>query len=190
METSFELALVCAAAAERGMAFSRVLGEPDHLARVEELAELAWAAAVGAAEEDECADALEELEAHFDDDEDDPSQPEFFVDQSTALVGIALACAARPSAAQAELSTNTMRTLLSMVDFRLAGEKPVVLRYGETAPAPGVLEQREVDAAREVVDLLREVGAGDLPAAAARIRLSAEQVGARLEAALRAVPPW
>lgn len=53
-----------------------------------------------------------------------------------------------------------MRTLLSMVDFKLSGEKPVIVRSGEPQPPPGPLVQREKDAEHQaLVILLRERGA-------------------------------
>ncbi|MFC5724363.1 hypothetical protein ACFP1Z_29840 [Streptomyces gamaensis] len=140
------LTLICAAAAERGAAFCRTLGAQEDLAWVERSLELAWAVAAGEPVQDECAEALDELDLESGCDEDDPSSPDFYVAQSVALVGNALAVSLHPSAAKAEMSVNTLKTLFSMLDFKLGGERTVIIRFGEATPPPGVLTRREIDA--------------------------------------------
>ncbi|MFJ4920396.1 hypothetical protein [Streptomyces sp. NPDC088725] len=43
-----------------------------------------------------------------------------------------------------------------MLDFKLSGENPVIVRYGEEPPPPGLLVQMEIDAEREVLALLSQ----------------------------------
>ncbi|MER5553205.1 hypothetical protein ABT001_16275 [Streptomyces sp. NPDC002793] len=132
-----ELVLICAAAAERGAAFCRALGGSEQSEWVDASLGLVWAAAAGGSTQDECAEALDELEMESQDGEDDSSRPEFYVAQSVALVGNALAVSLRPSAAKTEMAINTIRSLLSMLDFKMGGEKPVILRYGDPTPPGG-----------------------------------------------------
>lgn len=155
-----ELVLICAAAAERGALFCRALGRSEQSEWVDASLGLVWAAAAGESVQDDCAEALDELEMESQDDEDDSSRPEFYVAQSVALVGNALAVSLRPSAAKTEMAVNTIRSLLSMLEFKVGGEKPVVVRYGDPSPPVGPLVQMEIDAECEVLDLLaREAAA-------------------------------
>ncbi|TGZ10565.1 hypothetical protein [Streptomyces rhizosphaericola] len=149
-----ELVLICAAAAERGAAFCRALGRSDQSEWVDTSLRIVWAAAAGDSTQDDCAQALDELEMESQGDEDDSSRPEFYVAQSVALVGNALAVSLRPSATKAEMAVNTIRSLLSMLDFKIGGEKPVIVQYGDSSPSPGPLVQMEINAEREVLDLL------------------------------------
>ncbi|MFE7972809.1 hypothetical protein [Streptomyces shenzhenensis] len=180
-----ELVLICAAAAERGAAFCRVLGRSQHSEWVDASLGLVWAAAAGSSVQDECAEALDELDMEPQEDEDDSSRPDFYVAQSVALTGNALAVSLRPSATSAEMSINAIRSLLSMLDFKLGGGKPVVVRYGDSSSPPGPLVQMEIDAEREVIDLLARDAAssdrnGDLSSTVTQIRASANEFGARL----------
>ncbi|WP_157767824.1 hypothetical protein [Actinosynnema pretiosum] len=125
--------------------------------------------------QDGCAEALDELEMEPQDDEYDHYCPEFYVTQAVELVGNALAVSMRPSAVKVETSVNTVRSLLAMLDFKFEGERPVVVRCGETFPPPGLLLQKEIDAEREVLSLLTQEGegsAGNCPVAT-RVRTSA-----------------
>ncbi|MCB5179391.1 hypothetical protein [Streptomyces antimicrobicus] len=187
-----ELVLICAAAAERGAGFCRSLGRSEQSEWVDASLGLVWAAAVGDSVQDECAEALDELELESQDGEDDSSQPEFYVAQSMALVGNALAVSMRPSAVKAEMAINTVRSLLSMLDFKVGGEKPVVVRYGDPSPPVGPLVQMEIDAEREVIDVLaREATASDQEAPRAsvvnRIQASSTGFSARLAPSIEEV---
>ncbi|MFE1960992.1 hypothetical protein [Streptomyces sp. NPDC059479] len=187
-----ELVLICAAAAERGAVFCRALGRSEQSEWVDASLGLVWAAAAGDSVQDDCAEALDELEMESQDDEDDSSRPEFYVAQSVALVGNALAVSLRPSAAKAEMAVNTIRSLLSMLDFKIGGEKPVVVRYGDPSPSPGPLVQMEIDAEREVLDLLaREAAASgqEEPRASVvnRIQASSTEFGERLAPSIEEV---
>lgn len=187
-----ELVLICAAAAERGAAFCRALGRSEQSEWVDTSLGLVWAAATGDSVQDDCAEALDELEMESQDDEDDSSRPEFYVAQSVALVGNALAVSLRPSAAKAEMAVNTIRSLLSMLDFKAGGEKPVVVRYGDPSPPVGPLVQMEIDAEREVFEVLaREAaasGQGEPRASVVnRIQASSTEFSGRLAPSIEEV---
>lgn len=187
-----ELVLICAAAAERGAAFCRALGGSEQSEWVDASLGLVWAAAAGGSTQDECAEALDELEMESQDGEDDSSRPEFYVAQSVALVGNALAVSLRPSAAKTEMAINTIRSLLSMLDFKVGGEKPVILRYGDPTPPAGPLVQMEIGAEREVIDLLaREAAASSQGAPSTssvnQIQASSTEFGARLTPSIEEV---
>ncbi|MFB8201250.1 hypothetical protein [Kitasatospora purpeofusca] len=151
-----ELMLICTAAAERGASFCRTLGTSELLTWVDASLELAWAAASGESVQDECAEALDELEMEPQEGEDDSSRPEFYLTQAVGLVGNALANSLRPSAAKTEMSINTIRSLLSMIDFKLGGERPMVVPYGTELPPPGPLAKMEIDAERRVISLFNQ----------------------------------
>ncbi|GAA4764226.1 hypothetical protein [Streptomyces sanyensis] len=187
-----ELVLICAAAAERGAVFCRALGRSEQSEWVDASLGLVWAAAAGDSVQDECAEALDELEMESQDDEDDSSRPEFYVTQSVALVGNALAVSLRPSAAKAEMAVNAIRSLLSMLDFKVGGEKPVIVRYGDHSPPVGPLVQMEIDAEREVLDLLAREAAGSgqggpRTSAVNRIQASSTEFGGRLAPSIEEV---
>lgn len=153
--TDAELMVLCAAAAERGMGFCRVLGSAEQQEWLDSALEAVWSAAAGQAVADECADLLDALVLEDDEggEEDPTASPGFFSDQSIGLVGEALAVSMRPSAEKVESVLRTVRTLLSMADFTLSGAKPVIVRAGETPPA-GPLVRREQDARLEVLAVL------------------------------------
>ncbi|WP_329620364.1 hypothetical protein OG357_07280 [Streptomyces sp. NBC_01255] len=157
-----ELKLLAAATAERAAAFCRVLGSEEQQDWIDSGLELAWRMAAGHDEADECAAFLDSLveddEGEFE-DADPTASPGFYAEMAVGLVGEALAVSLRPSVDRIETGYKTMRTLFSMVDFKLSGEKPVIVRSGEPQPAPGPLVQGERDAEdRALAILLRERG--------------------------------
>ncbi|MER6976608.1 hypothetical protein [Streptomyces carpinensis] len=153
--TEAELMVLCAAAAERGTGFCRVLGSAEQQEWLDAALEAVWSAAAGQTVADECADLLDALVLEEDEGgtEDPTAGPGFFADQSAGLVGEALAMAMTPSAERVETVLRTVRSLLSMADFTLSGEKPVIVRAGQTPPA-GPLVSRELEARREALALL------------------------------------
>jgi hypothetical protein len=157
-----ELKLLSAATAERAAPFCRVFGSEEQKSWIESGLELAWQMAAGHEVADDCSAVLDSLvedgEAEFE-DADPTAHPGFYADQAVGLVGEALAVSLRPSTDRIATGFKTMRTLLSMVDFKLSGEKPVIVRSGEPQPPPGPLVQREKDAEDQVLAiLLRERG--------------------------------
>ncbi|MFK0258726.1 hypothetical protein [Streptomyces sp. NPDC090445] len=111
---------------------------------------------------DGCSALLDSLaeddECEFD-EADPTAYPSFYADQAVGLVGEALAVSLRPSIDRVTVGFKTMRMLLSMVDFKLSGEKPVIIRSGEPRPGSGPLVQREKDAEDHALAvLLRERG--------------------------------
>lgn len=153
-----QLMLLCTGAAERGAVFCRVLGSAEEQSWLDSGLELAWSAAAGEDVADDCAELLDALggEEYEDEEcEEDPtSRPGFYVEQAVGLVGEALAMSLRPSVDRVETVLTTLRTLFSMVDFKLSGEKPVVVRSGEPRPVPGPLVQKEEEAERQALGLL------------------------------------
>lgn len=170
-----ELAVISAAVAERAAPLCRVLGTPEQVAWLTASLDLAWAAAAGEPVADECEEALAGLEPGVDDlEEVDMGSPEYFVDQSTTLVGIALAGSLRRSTSDVATALGTLRSLAGVLDVEVMGKRPVVVRHGEPPPPPGPLLERELEAQREVADL---VAAGDgvvSPAVLARARAAAQ----------------
>ena len=166
-----QLTLLCTGAAERGSVFCRVLGSAEERRWLDSGLELAWSAAAGEDVADDCAELLDALggekhedEEDYEDCEGDPtSRPGFYVEQAVGLVGEALAMSLRPSADRVETVLMTLRTLFSMVDFKLSGEQPVIVRSGEPRPAPGPLVQREEEAEGAALSLLTgEHGGSDI----------------------------
>ncbi|MEU6098671.1 hypothetical protein [Streptomyces sp. NPDC047079] len=147
--------VLCAAAAERGTGFCRILGSAEQREWLDSALQAVWSAGLGQAVADELADLLDALVLADDEgEEEDPTaSPAFFADQSVGLVGDALAVSMRPSAEKVESVLRTVRTLLSMADFTLSGGKPVIVRAGETPPS-GPLVRREQDARLEVLAIL------------------------------------
>ncbi|WP_134715050.1 hypothetical protein [Saccharomonospora xinjiangensis] len=187
-----ELIIISAAVAERGVAFCRVLGKTESVAWADEALRLTWMAVAGEPVEDECADVLDNLDLGYNDDEDDTSQPEFFIDQSLSLVGNAISVLLKPDVAKVELSVNTMRTLLSMLDFTLTGEQVVIVGYGEETPPPGPLQQMEINAEREVVDLLVSLNKegtqrANISSIIPRVKASSREFSTRLAASIEEV---
>ncbi|MDT3728946.1 hypothetical protein ROS62_30430 [Streptomyces sp. DSM 41972] len=152
-----ELKLLSAATAERAAAFCRVFGSEEQRSWTDSVLELAWEMAAGHDVAEDCSTLLDSL---VEDDEDDfedadpTAHPEFYAEQAVGLVGEAMATALRPSTDRIETGFKTMRTLLSMVDFKLSGEKPVIVRAGEPLPPPGPLVQRERDAEDQALAIL------------------------------------
>ncbi|ONI89706.1 hypothetical protein ALI22I_14505 [Saccharothrix sp. ALI-22-I] len=180
-----ELVVICAAVAEHGAALCRVFGTPEQVAWVDGALDLVWAAASGEAVEDECAEALDEVELAIDEEEADTEDPAFFADQSVALVGLALESVLRPSVDKAEDALEELRSSLSSFDFKLSGAQVVVVKYGQPRPPPGPLEQSEITAQRDVLAQLAstvdESRRGVVPpSVVARIRESAEAFAAEL----------
>jgi hypothetical protein len=152
-----ELKLLSAATAERSAPFCRVFGSEEQQAWMESGLALVWEMAAGHDVADDCSALLDSL---VEDDEDefedaDPTaHPGFYAEQAVGLVGEALAVSLRPSADRIVTGFKTMRTLFAMVDFKLSGEKPVIVRSGDPQPPPGPLVQREKDAVDQALTLL------------------------------------
>ncbi|MFJ8652223.1 hypothetical protein ACIRNU_07740 [Streptomyces rochei] len=189
-----ELRLLGAAAAERGAAFCRVLGTAEQQDWIGRGLELLWAAATDEAVADDCVDHLDALEPEAEEDQDeeqDPTErPGFYADQALGLVGEALAGSANPSAERVERALRTLRSLCSMVDFKLGGEVPVVVRSGDPQPAPGPLVRGELEAERELEALLARARgvSGDTASPASMVgeaRAAAQEVAREMTSAVR-----
>ncbi|MFD9409915.1 hypothetical protein ACFWBN_23280 [Streptomyces sp. NPDC059989] len=188
-----ELIMLCAATAERAAPFCRILGTEEQRAWLESGLELAWRMAAGEDAADDCSAMLDWLEVEDDEEEfedaDPTAHPGFYADQAVGLVGESLASSLMPSGDRVETALKTVRTLFSMVDFKLSGEKPVIVRSGEERPPPGPLVQRELDAAGAALGLLsrRSGGAGQQPdalSALVELRNSAREFAAAVTPSL------
>ncbi|MEU4765682.1 hypothetical protein AB0H12_20740 [Actinosynnema sp. NPDC023794] len=174
-----ELAVISAAVAERAAPLCRVLGTPEQVAWLTASLDLAWAAAAGEPVADECEEALGELEPGADDlEEVDMGSPEYFVDQSTTLVGIALAGSLRRSTSDVATALGTLRSLAGVLDVEVMGKRPVVVRHGEPPPPPGPLLGRELAAQRDVAALVASGDGVVPPAVLARARAAAQSYAA------------
>ncbi|MEU6932501.1 hypothetical protein AB4225_33765 [Streptomyces sp. 2RAF24] len=156
--TDAELRLMCAAGATRGAAFCSLLGSAEQQDWLDAALHLVWRAAAGEDVADECADTLDTL---VDEDpvwqsEDPTSLPAFYADQAVGLVGEALAMSVRPTGERLDTVLTTVRSLLSMVDFKLSGEKPVIVRAGAPKPPSGPLVEKETEAEQHLVAILAE----------------------------------
>jgi hypothetical protein len=140
---------------------------------------LIWSAADGQDVSEECAEALEELGEESQADEFDSSYPEFFAARSLEVIGNALSVVLRADQKRVEQSYAALRELLSILDFRLGGSEPVIIRYGNPPPAPGPLEGGEIEAESTVrEDLSNSASRAD---AVSRIRESSLRFSIELE---------
>lgn len=165
MLSGVEIRLLCSASAERAAAFCRLLGTDEQKSWIESGLEVAWRMSAGIDAADECSSLLDHIVDDDDEDEfddaDPTAQPAFYADQAVGLVGEALAASLAPSEDRVAAGHKTIRALLAMVDFKLSGEKPVIVRSGESRPGPGPLVRREKEAQDHAVAiLLRERGVG------------------------------
>ncbi|MEU0581949.1 hypothetical protein ABZ465_32670 [Streptomyces griseoincarnatus] len=186
-----ELKLLGAAAAERGAAFCRVLGSDEQQDWLDGGLDLVWAAARDEVAADDCLEYLDVLEAEDvegqDEGQDPTEHPGFFADQAVGLVAEALVGSVDPSAERVERALRTLRTLCSMVDFKLGGEVPVIVRSGDPRPAPGPLVHRELEAEHELMALLaRARGASGNAASVDEIRAVAQEFAREVTSAVRA----
>ncbi|MDN3271432.1 hypothetical protein [Streptomyces sp. MA15] len=185
-----ELKLLGAAAAERGVVFCRFLGSDEQQDWLSGGLDLVWAAASDEAAADDCLEHLDALEAEDaegqDEEHDSTERPGFYADQAVGLVAEALVGSADPSTERVERALRTLRTLCSMVVFKLGGEVPVVVRSGDSRPAPGPLVRRELDAEHELAALLtRARGASGNAASVDEIRAAAQEFAREVTSAVR-----
>ncbi|WP_031507941.1 hypothetical protein [Streptomyces megasporus] len=143
-----ELVAFCAACAERGSGIHKLLGASEGAALFEEALSLGWDAAHGAVDDEAVIGLLEEAEdllAQNSDEEDDTESQEFHATQSLLLAVNTLSVYANPSPGRAEMSGQTMETFLAGFDFKLGGERAVIIRAGEPSPV-GNLQRLEQEA--------------------------------------------
>jgi len=140
-------ALACA---ERGRGIFEQLADEREKEWFSHILEMAWKAPLGVVDEEELAQLVDEFqeraESVEDDDSDDSHSKDFYVLQSAMLAVNALALYMNPSPDRAEMSGQTLQTLLGSFDFRLSGRRPVVVGAGEAGPPVGRLQQMEQDA--------------------------------------------
>ncbi|MFE6863228.1 hypothetical protein [Nocardia sp. NPDC057668] len=156
------LVVFALACAERGSGIFQALAEHVEGEQLSGILELAWSAAAGDADDGDSAATVEEFEElaeSFDPDESDTS---FFVVQSALLAVNAIALLSDPRPARAELSGQTLETLLGDFDFRLSGQTAVIVRAGETPPPPGRLQRLEQEAQTATMRALTALPNGDV----------------------------
>lgn len=184
------LQVFCLTCAERGRAIYETLASDEDVAFYNDLLELAWSSAAGNADEDDVADTFEAAEEQLatDSDEADEEGSRFYAQQAGLLALNALAAQLNPSTRGATMSSNTLETLLSSLDFILSGEQVRIREAGQSDPPLGALQRAERDSqettlarlrAAEVIDLTTvrdEAGAANQQIAAA-VTTAAERRG-------------
>ncbi|MEU9348610.1 hypothetical protein AB0D74_46185 [Streptomyces sp. NPDC048278] len=149
------LNVFAAACAERGSAIYQELVDDADREWFAQFLELAWSSLSGEADEGELADAIEEFQEWAESVETEDSEgKDFYVMQSAMLAVNAIAVHLNPTAARAEMSGQTLETLLGGFDHRLGGGQPVIVRAGEPSPPPGPLQRLEQDAQNAILQSL------------------------------------
>lgn len=142
----------CLACAERGNGVLAPLGAPEELEWSSRVLDLAWKAPLGEVEEDELAEILEEFELRSESiDMGDPGSKGFTVLQSMMLVVNAIAVYMNPSPARAEMSGNTLETILGSFDFKLGGSQIVIIEAGSQEEV-GRLQRLEQEAQNAYIE--------------------------------------
>lgn len=138
-----ELVAFCAGCAERGWGVLRRIGTPEDAEWYRDAIELCWNAAAGDVSEDAASEIVEEGEDALGSEEVDSISQEFYRLQCVMLAVNTLAVYLNPSAEKAEMSGQTLETILSDFDFTLSGETSRIIRYGESQPPAGRLQEIE-----------------------------------------------
>lgn len=158
------LQVFCLTCAERGRAIYEALASDEDVAFYNNLLELAWSSAAGNIDEDDIADAFEAAEEQLAADSDEPDEEgsRFYAEQAGMLALNALAAQLNPSTRGATMSSNTIETLLSSVDFILSGEQMRIREAGQPEPPLGVLQRAERDGQEAMLARLRTTEVIDL----------------------------
>ncbi len=150
---------------------------------------LGWRAVAGEDVEDEASEAVEELVAElYEDEEDDPHSQGFYSSQIAMLAVNTLSVYLNPAPQQAEMSGQTLETLLSDFDLTLNGGGTVVTRYGDAPRPAGELQHLEQEAQASFAGTLID-GAGHrlTPTAIEELRASCFSFRASIADHLQAV---
>ncbi|MDI3408436.1 hypothetical protein [Streptomyces cavernicola] len=132
----------------------------------------------GTTSEEESLLALDEFESSLDVEsgmeEGNSDSPEFYVAQVELLAANVIAVYLNPDPMRAEMSGQTLETILSSFDFRLSGSEAEFVRPGEPQPPVGPLQRLEhesqwdlLESARSSAVSLSSVGIRELRAACA-----------------------
>ncbi|MFC4464984.1 hypothetical protein ACFPH6_10585 [Streptomyces xiangluensis] len=149
------LAGFCLACAERGSGVFTALAQPTDAEWFSYALDAAWKAPTGQVEEDDLIEILEEFETKTASmDADDPGSKGFSIAQSAMLAVNAIAVYMNPNPARAEMSGQTLETILGSFDFKLGGSVVTVIRAGEDEEV-GRLQQLEQDAQNSFIESVR-----------------------------------
>ncbi|MCZ4512347.1 hypothetical protein O3Q52_30115 [Streptomyces sp. ActVer] len=149
------LAGFCLGCAERGSGIFVTLADPEDAEWFSQVLEVAWKAPLGEVDEDELIEILEDFETRTESmDVDDPGSRGFSVVQSAMLAVNAIAVHLNPSPARAEMSGQTLETVMGSFDFKLGGSEVVITRAGEDEGL-GRLQRMEQDAQNAFVESVR-----------------------------------
>ncbi|MFD4628939.1 hypothetical protein ACFVYR_03410 [Streptomyces sp. NPDC058284] len=161
---SIFLAGFCLSCAERGSGvFSALADEPD-VEWFSYILDSAWKAPLGEVEEDELMEILEEFEARGESfDADDPGTKGFSILQSAMLAANAIAVFLNPTPSRAEMSGQTLETILGSFDFKLGGSRIAMIEAGEEEEV-GRLQQLEQDAQKAFVASVRNLNSDQVEA--------------------------
>ncbi|WP_157857298.1 hypothetical protein [Streptomyces yerevanensis] len=149
------LAGFCLACAERGSGVFTALARPADSEWFSYALDTAWKVPTGQFDEDDLIEILEEFETNIGAmDADDPGSKRFSITQSAVLAVNAIAVYMNPNPARAEMSGQTLETILGSFDFKLGGSSVTVIRAGEDE-AVGHLQQLEQDAQNSFIESVR-----------------------------------
>ncbi|WP_371792005.1 hypothetical protein OG285_22375 [Streptomyces sp. NBC_01471] len=152
------LAVFCLACAERGSGVLARLADPEDAEWFAEMLEVAWQAPLGNVSEDTLIDILDQFEMKSESlNTEDPDSKGFFIDQCAMLIVNAIAVHLNPSAARAEMSGQTLETILGTFDFMLSRVQSVIVRPGLQESPVGRLQRLEQEAQNSIVDSLKEL---------------------------------
>ncbi|MGP4044767.1 hypothetical protein [Streptomyces sp. 2A115] len=142
---------------ERGSGVFTVLAQPADEEWFSYALEVAWRAPLGEVDEDDLIEILEEFEGRTESiDADDPGSKGFSIVQSAMLAVNAIAVYMNPNPARAEMSGQTLETILGSFDFKLGGSVVPVTRAGEDEGV-GRLQQLEQDAQNSLLESIRSL---------------------------------
>jgi hypothetical protein len=138
------LTIFALACAERGSGIFGNLADEQDREWFYRILELAWDVPVGEADENELVEVVEEFQERAESlDPDEPDSKDFYALQSAMLAVNTIAVHLNPSPMRTETSGQTLETLLGDFDFRLSGQRAVIVRSGEAELPVGRLQQME-----------------------------------------------
>ncbi|MFI1678089.1 hypothetical protein [Streptomyces sp. NPDC020607] len=169
---SIFLAGFCLSCAERGSGVFSTLADESDVEWLSYVLDSAWKAPLGEVEEDELLEILEEFEARSESFEaDDPGTKGFSVLQSAMLAVNAIAVFMNPIPSRAEMSGQTLETILGSFDFKLSGSRISMIEAGEEEEV-GRLQQLEQDAQKAFVASVRSLNSDQREAGLTRAFLA------------------
>ncbi|MEU7583919.1 hypothetical protein AB0B50_40795 [Streptomyces sp. NPDC041068] len=171
----------CLSCAERGSGVFSALADESDAEWFSYILDSAWKAPLGEVEEEELLEILEEFEVRAESFEaDDPGTKGFSILQSAMLAANAIAVFMNPAPSRAEMSGQTLETILGSFDFKLSGSRIAMVGAGEEE-AVGRLQQLEQDAQNAFVASIRSLNSDQVEAGLTRafledLRVSCIQV--------------